>query len=196
MMLFDARLVAEIFSTLTCFDDYKPECAMKYTITDDRFVWVDVYKVNKEVIKRCKDEDPEKLFEHNKIMIEGEMYVIGMFEVDRILGKQIGVSLCKTPDEAFQRALAMIDPYDVEWHTIEEITDEFLEIKEKYYANKGGEKSMVKVRLTYVADSQEEQQVLDVLKEQFNVLKVSKEYKGRDGSPYSNIYIDLEVDKK
>ena len=55
---------------------------------------------------------------------------------------------------------------------------------------------MFKKPLTYVVDSQEEQQVLDVLKEQFNVLKVSKEYRGRDGSPYSNIYIDLEVDKK
>ena len=141
MMLFDARLVSEIFSTLTCFDDLKPECAMQHVTGYQRFVWLEIYKVNKEVIKRCQDEDPEKLFEHNKIMIEGELYVIGMLEVDGILGKQIGVSLCKTPDEAFQRALAMIDPDGVEGHSIEEMTDEFLEIKEKYYTNKYGEKS-------------------------------------------------------
>lgn len=55
---------------------------------------------------------------------------------------------------------------------------------------------MIKIRLSYVANSKEEQQVLDVLKEKFNVVNVSKEYKGRGGSAYSNIYIDLEVDKK
>ena len=55
---------------------------------------------------------------------------------------------------------------------------------------------MVKVRLTYVANSKEEQQVLNVLKEKFNVVNMSKEYKGRGGSQYSNIYIDVEVDKK
>lgn len=54
---------------------------------------------------------------------------------------------------------------------------------------------MVKVRLTYVADSDEEKAVLDVLKEQFNVVNVSKEYAGRGGSKYNNIYIDLEPKK-
>lgn len=55
---------------------------------------------------------------------------------------------------------------------------------------------MVKVRLTYVAGSQEEQAVLDVLKEQFNVVNVSKEYAGRGGSKYNNIYVDLETKEK
>lgn len=54
---------------------------------------------------------------------------------------------------------------------------------------------MVKVRLTYVADSNEEKTVLDVLKEQFNVVNVSREYRGRGTSKFNNIYIDLEVKK-
>lgn len=55
---------------------------------------------------------------------------------------------------------------------------------------------MVKVRLTYVADSDEEKAVLDVLKEQFEVINVSREYKGRGGSKYNNIYVDLETKEK
>lgn len=52
---------------------------------------------------------------------------------------------------------------------------------------------MVKVRLTYVADSNEEKIVLETLKEAFNVINVSKEYTGRGNSKYNNVYIDLEV---
>ena len=52
---------------------------------------------------------------------------------------------------------------------------------------------MVKVRLTYVQDSDEEKAVLEVLKQQFNVIQVSREYKGRGNSQYSNIYVDVEV---
>ena len=55
---------------------------------------------------------------------------------------------------------------------------------------------MIKVRLTYVTDSKEEQQVIEVLKEKFNVLQVSKEYKGRGTSQYSNLYIDIEPKRK
>lgn len=54
---------------------------------------------------------------------------------------------------------------------------------------------MVKVRLTYVADSEEEQEILKVLEEQFNVVSVSREYKGRGASKYNNIYIDVEIKK-
>lgn len=55
---------------------------------------------------------------------------------------------------------------------------------------------MVKVRLTYVADSNEEQAVLEVLKQNFNVVNVSREYKGRGASKFNNIYIELETDKE
>lgn len=55
---------------------------------------------------------------------------------------------------------------------------------------------MVKVRLTYVADSNEEKIVLETLKEAFNVINVSKEYKGRGNSKYNNVYIDLEIGEK
>lgn len=55
---------------------------------------------------------------------------------------------------------------------------------------------MVKVRLTYVQDSKEEQEVLEVLKEQFNVVNVSKEYRGRGNSQYANVYVDVELKKK
>ena len=54
---------------------------------------------------------------------------------------------------------------------------------------------MVKVRLTYVANSDEEQAVLEVLKKEFNVVNVSREYKGRGTSQYNNIYVDLEPQK-
>ena len=52
---------------------------------------------------------------------------------------------------------------------------------------------MVKVRLTYVADSNEGKIVLETLKEAFNAINVSKEYAGRGNSKYNNGYIDLEV---
>lgn len=55
---------------------------------------------------------------------------------------------------------------------------------------------MVKVRLTYVADSHEGKIVLETLKEAFNVINVSKEYAGRGNSKYNNVYIDLEIGEK
>ena len=51
---------------------------------------------------------------------------------------------------------------------------------------------MVKVRLTVANESDEAQSVLDVLQEQFEVLKVSNPKPQRNGE-YSMIYVDLEV---
>lgn len=50
---------------------------------------------------------------------------------------------------------------------------------------------MIKIRLTY-ADDQEKDIAIEKLKVNFNVLNISREYKGRGSSMYSNIYIDLE----
>lgn len=54
---------------------------------------------------------------------------------------------------------------------------------------------MVKIRLTYVQDSQEKEEIIGVLEENFNVINVSKEYRGRGNSKYSNIYVDVELKK-
>lgn len=54
---------------------------------------------------------------------------------------------------------------------------------------------MVKVRLTVANESDEAQAVLDVLTEQFEVLRVSNPKPQRNGE-YSMIYVDLEVKKK
>lgn len=54
---------------------------------------------------------------------------------------------------------------------------------------------MVKVRLTFEQGSNEEQLVLWALEEKFKVLNVSKEYKGRGNSKFSNVYVDLDVKK-
>lgn len=70
---------------------------------------------------------------------------------------------------------------------------DFEDLKKKFWFKT--EKSTVKVRLTYVTGSEDEQQVLDVLAQNFDILKVSKEYPGRDGSKYSNIYVDVEIEK-
>lgn len=39
---------------------------------------------------------------------------------------------------------------------------------------------MVKIRFTYVKNSDEEKKVLKVLKEQFDILNISREYEGRE----------------
>lgn len=52
---------------------------------------------------------------------------------------------------------------------------------------------MVKVRLTYVRDSEEEQAIIDKLNECFNVVNISKVYPGRRTSKYDNVYIDVEI---
>ena len=52
---------------------------------------------------------------------------------------------------------------------------------------------MVKIRLTYVKNSDEEKKVLKVLKEQFEIISISREYEGRGTSKYCNLYIHVEV---
>lgn len=57
--------------------------------------------------------------------------------------------------------------------------------------NSGGKK-MLKIRITY-ADNAEKDAAIKKIEENFNVLNISKVYPGRNGSQYSNIYIDVEV---
>lgn len=49
---------------------------------------------------------------------------------------------------------------------------------------------MIKIRLTYV-DEEEKNIAMEKIKENFEVLNISREYKGRGNSQYSNIYIDV-----
>ena len=50
---------------------------------------------------------------------------------------------------------------------------------------------MLKIRITY-ADKKELEIALEKIKKEFNVLNISKEYRGRGTSAYSNIYVDVE----
>jgi len=49
---------------------------------------------------------------------------------------------------------------------------------------------MIKIRLTY-ADDKEKDIAMKKIKENFEVLNISREYKGRGSSQYSNVYIDV-----
>lgn len=53
---------------------------------------------------------------------------------------------------------------------------------------------MIKIRLTY-ADDKEKDIAIEKIKESFEVLNISREYKGRGNSQYSNVYIDVDVEK-
>lgn len=50
---------------------------------------------------------------------------------------------------------------------------------------------MLKFRITY-ADKTELDKALKKLETEFNILSISKPYKGRGKSQYSNIYLDIE----
>ncbi|MGM9533714.1 MAG: DUF3970 family protein [Intestinibacter sp.] len=50
---------------------------------------------------------------------------------------------------------------------------------------------MLKVRITY-SSKKELDKALKKLQKEFRVLSISKEYKGRGKSQYSNIYLDIE----
>lgn len=54
---------------------------------------------------------------------------------------------------------------------------------------------MIKIRLTY-ADHKEKDIAIEKIKESFEVLNISREYKGRGNSQYSNVYIDVDVENK
>ena len=54
---------------------------------------------------------------------------------------------------------------------------------------------MIKCRLTFVDNTKgqkELEETIDKLKENFDVINTSRIYKGRNGSMYSNIYLDIE----
>ena len=50
---------------------------------------------------------------------------------------------------------------------------------------------MIKIRLTY-ADDEEKDIAIEKIKGSFEVLNISREYKGRGNSQYSNVYIDVD----
>ncbi|MCX0413105.1 hypothetical protein [Clostridium perfringens] len=55
---------------------------------------------------------------------------------------------------------------------------------------------MIKMRLTFVNDKDGRKECDEVLKgivKMYKVVNVSKYYKGRGSSKYSNLYIDLEL---
>ena len=54
---------------------------------------------------------------------------------------------------------------------------------------------MIKIRLTY-ADDEEKDIAIEKIKGSFEVLNISREYKGRGNSQYSNVYIDVDVENK
>lgn len=51
---------------------------------------------------------------------------------------------------------------------------------------------MIKIRLTYAYD-EEKDIAIEKIKENFEVLNISREYKGRGNNQYSNIYIDANI---
>lgn len=58
---------------------------------------------------------------------------------------------------------------------------------------------MIKVRLTYVDNEQghiELEQIKKLLGDNATVISTSREYKGRGNSMYSNVYLDVEVNKE
>ena len=50
---------------------------------------------------------------------------------------------------------------------------------------------MLKIRITY-ADQKELDEAIEKLEKEFNVLSISKSYRGRGKSKYSNVYLDVE----
>ena len=54
---------------------------------------------------------------------------------------------------------------------------------------------MIKIRLTY-ADDKEKDIAIKKIKDNFEVLNISREYKGRGNSQYSNVYIDVDIENK
>lgn len=59
--------------------------------------------------------------------------------------------------------------------------------------NSGG-RIMLKLRITY-ADESEKDAAVKNIEENFNILNISRVYPGRNGSKFSNIYIDLQLKK-
>lgn len=184
MVIIDQDSLNELACGLM-FDYVDYECRV-ISDTDYNSWIVAIYKVDQDLASKYVD-----------VVGCGEFYLIEVAEYIR--SKDIGhsryVKIAETKEGAFRVALSYLheDYEQLDWVFECPGDQEFKKIKERLT---GKEKSMVKVRLTYVQNSKEEQEVLDVLKEKFNVLKVSKEYPGRNDSKYSNIYVDVEVNKK
>ncbi|CAM2078489.1 MAG: DUF3970 domain-containing protein [uncultured Clostridium sp.] len=51
---------------------------------------------------------------------------------------------------------------------------------------------MIKIRLTY-ADDEEKDIAIEEIKDNFEVLNISREYKERGNSQYSNVYIYANI---
>lgn len=57
---------------------------------------------------------------------------------------------------------------------------------------------MLKIRITFVDTNEgheEKDKVIKKLNDEYVVINESKVYKGRNGSKYNNIYLDVEVRK-
>lgn len=54
---------------------------------------------------------------------------------------------------------------------------------------------MIKIRLTFIDNEEgnkELEEVIETINNNYEILNKSRIYKGRNGSKYSNIYIDIE----
>lgn len=51
---------------------------------------------------------------------------------------------------------------------------------------------MIKLRITYSIETEKDAAIKEIEKN-FNVLNISRVYPGRNGSKFSNIYIDVEL---
>lgn len=57
---------------------------------------------------------------------------------------------------------------------------------------------MIKARLTFIDDKEGQEELKEMIqniKENYNVISESRIYKGRKGSQYSNIYLDINKKK-
>lgn len=55
-----------------------------------------------------------------------------------------------------------------------------------------GSIKMIKIRLTY-SNNDEKEIAIEKIRKSFSILNISKEYKGRGNSKFSNVYIDADV---
>lgn len=185
MIIIDRKSLLKLYDDLET-EQVEPVCVMDSMIEDEEneeIIVAKIFKVEEEFLKSHLD------------VKGGGIYLVGVDEVINRFGNVIDVEATETEEEAFEFAMNSLHrDLDFNAYNIDCCGNKaFEEAKSKHWFK--SEKSMVKVRLTYATGSDEEQQVLDVLKENFNILKVSKEYQGRNGSKFSNIYIDVEVEK-
>ena len=51
---------------------------------------------------------------------------------------------------------------------------------------------MLKLRITYCNETEKDEAIKEIEKN-FNILNISRPYPGRNGSKFSNVYIDIEL---